>query len=130
MRAPLATVVLALAGTGLLALALALNAFKGTTPWGPLVLVAVVVLGGALLLLRLTGRSGYAWAYSLFVLGIASAAFGMIATVAFVWAAPLLLSALALLVATAKTPRQIRDDSAPDGGSGVGNHSGHRVQGK
>ena len=108
LREPLATVIVALAGSGLLVLAVALNVFKGTTgslpgpPWGPLVLVAVVVLGGALLLLRLTGRSGYAWAYSLFVLGSASAGFGMIATVAFVWAAPLLCSALIVLVATGR----------------------------
>lgn len=65
--------------------------FKGMTPWGPIVLVAVVVLGGAFLVLRLTGRPGYAWAYTLLVFGLALAAFGTIATAAFALAAVMLL---------------------------------------
>lgn len=75
------------------------------TPWGPIVLVAVVVLGGAFVVLRLTGRPGYSWAYVLLVLGLASAAFGTIATVAFVWAAILLLVGVAVLVGTLRTSR-------------------------
>lgn len=74
-------------------------------PWGPIVLVAVVVLGGALLVLRLTERPGYSWAYALLVLGLASAAFGMIATVAFAWAAILLLISIAVFVSTLRTSR-------------------------
>ena len=76
--------------------------FKGLTPWGPIVFVAVIVLGGALLVLRLTGRPGFAWAHALLVLGLASTALGTIATVAFVWAAPLLILALAVVVGTVR----------------------------
>lgn len=76
--------------------------FQGLTPWGPIVFVGVVAVLGAVVVLRLTGRSGYAWAYSLFVIGLALAAFGTIATAMFVPAAVLLLSALAVLISTVK----------------------------
>lgn len=79
--------------------------FKGMTPWGPIVFVAVIVFGGAFLVLRLTGRPGYSWAYALLVLGLASAALGVIATVAFVWAAILLLIGIAVFVSTLRRSR-------------------------
>jgi hypothetical protein len=74
--------------------------FKGLTPWAPILFVAVVVVGGALVVLRLTGRSGYAWAYGLFVIGLALAAFGTIATAMFAPAAILGVSAIAVVIGT------------------------------
>lgn len=68
------------------------------TPWGPLILVALVAVGGALLVTSLTGRLGYGLATLSLLLAIASAAFGMIATVAFVWAAGLVLVSLAFFM--------------------------------
>ena len=78
------------------------NMFKGLTPWGPILFVAVVAIGGALLVLRLTGRTGYAWAYVLLVVGVALAVFGTIATAMFVPAAILLILAVIVFVGTAR----------------------------
>lgn len=75
------------------------------TPWGPIVLVAIIAVGGALLITRLTGRSGYGWSYATFVLAVASAVFGIIATIAFVWAAMLGLISIAVFVTTLRTRR-------------------------
>ena len=75
--------------------------FQGMTPWGPIILAAVVVVGGAVVIHRLTGRSGYTWTYALLVLGLALAAFGTIATAMFVPAAILLMSAVVVFIATA-----------------------------
>lgn len=74
--------------------------FKGLTPWGPILLVAVVAVGGALVVFRLTGRSGYAWAYVLLVVGLALAVFGTIATAMFVPAATLFVSAIVVFIGT------------------------------
>src|SRR5687767_13170217 len=76
--------------------------FQGITPWGPIIFVTVVVVGGAVVVLRLTGRSGYAWTYALLVVGLALAAFGTIATAMFVPAAILLVSAVVVVIATAR----------------------------
>lgn len=78
--------------------------FMGTTPWGQLIAVALVVVGGAGLVTRLTRRSGYGWSYAALVLALASAAFGLIATIAFVWAAMLLLISIFVFVSTLRTP--------------------------
>ena len=75
------------------------------TPWSQIVLVASIAAGGALLVTRLTGRPGYGWSYAMLVLAVASAALGMIATIAFVWAAILALIGIAILVSTLRTPR-------------------------
>ncbi len=77
--------------------------FQGLTPWGPIVFVAVVALGGALVVLRLTGRSGYAWAYVMLVVGLALAAFGTIATAVFAPAAILMVLALVVFVGTMRS---------------------------
>ncbi len=66
--------------------------------------VAVVALGGAVLLTRLTGRTGYGWSYASLVLALASAALGIIATVAFVWAGVLAVTSLAVFLWTTRTP--------------------------
>jgi hypothetical protein len=72
------------------------------TPWGPIAFVAVVAVGGAVLVFRITGRSGYAFAYVLLVVGVGLAVFGTIATAMFVPAAILLASALMVSVVTAR----------------------------
>ncbi len=72
------------------------------TPWGPIIFVTVVVAGGAVVVLRLTGRSGYSWTYALLVVGLALAAFGTIATAMFAPAAILLVSAVVVGIATAR----------------------------
>jgi hypothetical protein len=51
------------------------------------------------------GGPGYSRAHVLLVLGLASAPFEMIATVAFVWAAIPLLIGVAVLVGTLRTSR-------------------------
>jgi hypothetical protein len=76
--------------------------FQGLTPWGPIFVVGIVVLGGALLVLRITGRRGYAAAYGLFVLSLASAGLGLIATIAFVWAVGFFVLAVGALIGTVK----------------------------
>lgn len=81
--------------------------FLGMTPWGQLLLVALVSVGGALLVTRLTRRPGYGWSYMALVLALASAALGLIATVAFVWAAILLPIGISVFVITLRTPRDV-----------------------
>jgi hypothetical protein len=76
--------------------------FQGMTPWGPIIFVTVVVVGGAVVVLRVTGRSGYTWTYALLVVGLALAAFGTIATAMFVPAGMLLISAVVVFIATAR----------------------------
>ena len=88
--------------------------FQGMTPWGPIIVVAVVVVGGAVVVLRLTGRSGYTWTYALFVTGLALAAFGTIATAVFVAAAILLISAFVVFIATALGRRDNASDRNDD----------------
>jgi hypothetical protein len=73
-----------------------------------MIFVALVAVGGAMLVIRLTGKPGYAWSYATLVLAIASAAFGMIATVAFVWAGILAVISLAVFLRTIRTPRALR----------------------
>ena len=82
--------------------------FKGLTPWGPIVFVAIVALGGAWLVVRLTGRTSYAWSYVLLVVGVALAAFGTIATAMFAPAAILLVSALVIFVGTLRQSPPMR----------------------
>jgi hypothetical protein len=72
--------------------------FKGLTPWGPILFVAIVALGGAWVVVRLTGRTGYAWSYILLVVGLALAVFGTIATAMLAPAALLLVLALVIFV--------------------------------
>lgn len=76
--------------------------FQGMTPWGPIIFVTVVVVGGAFVVLRLTRRPGYSWTYALLVVGLALAAFGTIAAAMFVPAASLLVSAVVVFIATAR----------------------------
>src|SRR5687768_4426681 len=90
---------------GLIAFREVSRIFLGTTPWGQIILVAVMAFGGAVLLTRLTGREGYGWSYATLVLAIASGAFGVIATIAFVWAGILAVISLALFLWTARTSR-------------------------
>ena len=82
--------------------------FKGLTPWGPIVVVAIVALGGAWVVVRLTGRPSYAWSYVLLVAGLALAVFGTIATAMFVPAAILLVLALAIFVGTLRQSAPMR----------------------
>lgn len=79
--------------------------FLGMTPWGQIVLVALIAVGGALLVTRLTGRPGYGWSYAVLVLAVASAALGMIATIAFVWAGLLMVIGIAIFVGTLRAPK-------------------------
>lgn len=74
------------------------------TPWGPILFVAIAVVGGALLGARLTGRQGYGWAYAALVLAIASAIFGLIATVAYVWSVVLALTSVVIFIRTMRAP--------------------------
>lgn len=88
--------------------------FQGMTPWGPIIFVAIVAVGGAAVALRLTGRSGYSWTYALLVVGLALAAFGTIATAMFVPAAILLVAAVVVFIATARVQQDPASDRPED----------------
>ncbi len=64
------------------------------TPWAPIGITVLATLGAAWLTWRLTANRGFAASAGLLVLGLASAALGTIATVAFIWAGMLGLMAV------------------------------------
>ena len=76
--------------------------FQGMTPWGPILFVAVVVVGGAMVVSAFRPDApATSWTYALLVVGLALAAFGTIATAMFVPAAILLMTAVVVFIVTA-----------------------------
>lgn len=68
------------------------------TPWGPILLVAMLAVAGALLVWRATGNSRYGASAGAFVFALAAGAFGAIATVGFIAVLTLVLVGAALFM--------------------------------
>lgn len=82
--------------------------FQGMTPWGPILSALGIALGGAAVTFWITRNWSYAAAGAFFVLALASAALGMIATVGFVAAAVFAVLALGFFVAGVSQARSKR----------------------